>query len=40
MLDKTGDIADPIGQPLEAYRGCAALITRCVRERLKEMFED
>ena len=35
-LDPAGDIADPIGGPLEAYARCASLIQSLVRLRLDE----
>jgi protein-tyrosine-phosphatase len=37
LLDKNGDIADPIGGGQDAYDRCCELIEKAVQERLSEL---
>nr|MBP8305387.1 RpiB/LacA/LacB family sugar-phosphate isomerase [Phycisphaerae bacterium] len=36
LLDPDGEIADPIGQPLEVFQRCAQQIQRAIEKRVAE----
>jgi len=40
LLDRQGDIADPIGGSVEVYRRCAETIEKAVHERIGEIWDE
>jgi protein-tyrosine phosphatase len=39
LIDREGNVSDPLGQPVESYLRCAQRLARAIGERLKELFE-